>query len=62
MELVRDNLIELEVLLDRPITLSEANKWIGRAQRNIPKRVLERNFNKCESGYYYFEKYYNGLK
>ncbi|MGK0554696.1 NERD domain-containing protein [Macrococcus capreoli] len=62
MELVRENLVELEVLLDRPITLSEANKWIGRAQRNITKHVLERNFNKCERGFYSFEKYYNDLK
>ncbi|WP_414044243.1 nuclease-related domain-containing protein [Macrococcus sp. EM39E] len=62
VDLVRENLIELETLLNRPITLCESNHWIGRAHRNLTKRVLEKYFNKSDDRYYYFEKYYKGLK
>lgn len=62
VDLVRENLIELEMLLNRPLTLSKSNHWIGRAHRNLTKRVLEKYFNKSDARYYHFEKYYKGLK
>ncbi|RAK49758.1 hypothetical protein BHX94_04900 [Macrococcoides bohemicum] len=61
VELIRDNLIELEVLLNRPITTKDAHRWVGRELRHTTKRVLEKYFNKVDDRYYYFEKYYNKL-
>lgn len=37
-------LMELELLLNRGITITEANKWIGRRHRNIVRRVLNKHF------------------
>ncbi|WP_414047521.1 nuclease-related domain-containing protein [Macrococcus equi] len=62
VDLIRENLIELEVLLNRPFSITEANRWVGRAHRNRTKFILENNFKKCDRGYYYFENYYKHIK
>lgn len=43
-EWVYTALMELELLLNRSITITEANKWIGRRHRNIVRRVLNKHF------------------
>jgi len=43
-EWVYTALMELELLLNRGITITEANKWIGRRHRNIVRRVLNKHF------------------
>ncbi|MCG7419036.1 NERD domain-containing protein [Macrococcus epidermidis] len=58
MELIRDNLIELEVLLNRPITTKDAHRWVGRELRNTTYRVLEKYFKKDGEKYFYFTNYY----
>ena len=43
-EWVYTALMELELLLNRGITITEANKWIGRRHRTNVRRVLNKHF------------------
>lgn len=43
-ELIKQALIELELILYRGFTIKEAHKWIGTPYRNITNRFLKRYF------------------
>lgn len=53
-EWIRFALQEYQILVNRPINYTESVRWIGRAHRNLVKKVLEKHFN-CTNGMYLFK-------